>query len=129
PFGKARQVREGGDVTLIAWSAAVEMCQQAADELQREGISAGVLDLRTLGALDVEGLGSGVSRTRRAVVVHEGPRSAAVWAEGGGASLWGEAGRGRARGGAPPYPPASLEGWYLPTIRRVVEAARKTAAA
>src|SRR5262249_6228550 len=41
PFGKVRPARAGSDVTLIAWSAAVEMCLQAAEDLQREGISAG----------------------------------------------------------------------------------------
>ena len=134
PFGKARQVREGGDVTLIAWSAAVEMCLQAADELQREGISAGVLDLRTLVPLDVEGLVTEVSRTGRAVVVHEAPLSAGFGAEVV-ATLQEEAFYSldapirRVTAWDTPYPPASLEGWYLPTIRRVVEAARKTAAA
>ena len=134
PFGKARQVREGGDVTLIAWSAAVEMCLRAADELQREGISAGVLDLRTLVPLDVEGLVSEVSRTGRAVVVHEAPLSAGFGAEVV-ATLQEEAFYSldapirRVTAWDTPYPPASLEGWYLPTIRRVVEAARKTAAA
>ena len=134
PFGKARQVREGGDVTLIAWSAAVEMCLEAADELQREGISAGVLDLRTLVPLDVDGLVSEVSRTGRAVVVHEAPLSAGFGAEVV-ATLQEEAFYSldapirRVTAWDTPYPPASLEGWYLPTIRRVVEAARKTAAA
>lgn len=133
-FGKARQVREGGDVTLIAWSAAVEMCLQAADELQREGISAGVLDLRTLVPLDVEGLVSEVSRTGRAVVVHEAPLSAGFGAEVV-ATLQEEAFYSldapirRVTAWDTPYPPASLEGWYLPTIRRVVEAARLTATA
>ena len=134
PFGKARQVREGGDVTLIAWSAAVEMCLRAAEELQREGISAGVLDLRTLVPLDVEGLVSEVSRTGRAVVVHEAPLSAGFGAEVV-ATLQEEAFYSldapirRVTAWDTPYPPASLEGWYLPTIRRVVDAARKTAAA
>lgn len=134
PFGKARHVREGGDVTLIAWSAAVEMCLQAADELQREGISAGVLDLRTLVPLDVEGLVSEVSQTGRAVVVHEAPLSAGFGAEVV-ATLQEEAFYSldapirRVTAWDTPYPPASLEGWYLPTVRRVVEAARRTATA
>src|SRR5205085_7072175 len=46
PFGRARVAREGSDVTLIAWSGAVELCERAADELAAEGCSAGVLDLR-----------------------------------------------------------------------------------
>src|SRR5712692_2078942 len=56
PFGKVRLARPGEQVTLIAWSAAVELCTRAADQLAQEGISAAVLDLRTLVPLDVEGL-------------------------------------------------------------------------
>jgi len=134
PFGQVRLARQGNDVTLIAWSAAVEMCQRAAEELEQEGISAGVLDLRTLVPLDVEGLVSEVSRTGRAVVVHEAPLSAGFGAEVV-ATLQEEAFYSldapirRVTAWDTPYPPASLEGWYLPTVRRVVEAARKTAAA
>jgi pyruvate dehydrogenase E1 component beta subunit len=134
PFGQVRLARQGNDVTLVAWSAAVEMCQRAAEELEQEGISAGVLDLRTLVPLDVEGLVSEVSRTGRAVVVHEAPLSAGFGAEVV-ATLQEEAFYSldapirRVTAWDTPYPPASLEGWYLPTVRRVVEAARKTAAA
>src|SRR5439155_283095 len=56
PFGKASLVREGDNVTLVAWSAAVELCLRAADALAADGISAAVLDLRTLVPLDVETL-------------------------------------------------------------------------
>ncbi|HKA50010.1 MAG TPA: alpha-ketoacid dehydrogenase subunit beta [Candidatus Dormibacteraeota bacterium] len=134
PFGKARVARAGSDVTMIAWSAAVEMCLKAADDLQREGISAGVLDLRTLVPLDVDGMVAEVSRTGRAVVVHEAPLSAGFGAEVV-ATLQEEAFYSldapirRVTAWDTPYPPASLEGWYLPTVRRVVEAARQTAAA
>lgn len=134
PFGRIRLARAGSDVTLIAWSAAVEMCLQAADNLQREGISAGVLDLRTLVPLDVQGLVAEVARTGRAVVVHEAPLSAGFGAEVV-ATLQEEAFYSldapirRVTAWDTPYPPASLEGWYLPTVRRVVEAARRTATA
>lgn len=134
PFGRVRLARAGSDVTLIAWSAAVEMCLQAAEDLRRQGISAGVLDLRTLVPLDVEGLVAEVSRTGRAVVVHEAPLSAGFGAEVV-ATLQEEAFYSldapirRVTAWDTPYPPASLEGWYLPTVRRVVEAARRTAAA
>jgi len=134
PFGKARVARAGSDVTMIAWSAAVEMCLQAAEDLQREGISAGVLDLRTLVPLDVDGMVAAVSRTGRAVVVHEAPLSAGFGAEVV-ATLQEEAFYSldapirRVTAWDTPYPPASLEGWYLPTVRRVVEAARRTVAA
>jgi pyruvate dehydrogenase E1 component beta subunit len=134
PFGSARLARAGSDVTLVAWSAAVELCERAADELEREGVSAAVLDLRSLVPLDVEGLVSEVSRTGRAVVVHEAPLSAAFGAEIV-ATLQEEAFYSldapirRVTAWDTPYPPASLEGWYLPTVRRVVEAARRTASA
>ena len=134
PFGKARLAREGSDVTLIAWSAAVELCLRAADDLTREGISAGVLDLRSLVPLDVECLVAEVSRTGRAVVVHEAPMSAGFGAEVV-ATLQEEAFYSldapirRVTAWDTPYPPSSLEGWYLPTVRRVVEAARRAATA
>ncbi len=134
PFGKVRLARAGPDVTLIAWSAAVELCERAADELAGEGIAAGVLDLRSLVPLDVEGLVAEVSRTGRAVVVHEAPLSAGFGAEIV-ATLQEEAFYSldapiaRVTAWDTPYPPASVEGWYLPTLRRVVEAARRTASA
>jgi pyruvate dehydrogenase E1 component subunit beta len=134
PFGSARVAREGSDVTLIAWSAAVELCERAAEELALEGCSAGVLDLRTLVPLDVETLVAEVERTGRAVVVHEAPLSAGFGAEIV-ATLQEEAFYSldapiaRVAAWDTPYPPGSLEGWYLPTVRRVVEAARRTAAA
>jgi pyruvate dehydrogenase E1 component beta subunit len=134
PFGRARLAREGSDVTLIAWSAAVELCERAAADLAAEGVSAGVLDLRSLVPLDVETLVAEVSRTGRAVVVHEAPLSAGFGAEIV-ATLQEEAFYSldapiaRVTAWDTPYPPGSLEGWYLPTLRRVVEAARRTAAA
>jgi pyruvate dehydrogenase E1 component beta subunit len=134
PFGRARVAREGADVTLIAWSAAVELCERAADELAAEGCSAGVLDLRSLVPLDVETLVAEVSRTGRAVVVHEAPLSAGFGAEIV-ATLQEEAFYSldapiaRVTAWDTPYPPASVESWYLPTVRRVVEAARRTASA
>jgi pyruvate dehydrogenase E1 component beta subunit len=134
PFGRVRLARAGSDVTLIAWSAAVELCERAADELAGEGVAAGVLDVRSLVPLDVEGLVAEVSRTGRAVVVHEAPLSAGFGAEIV-ATLQEEAFYSldapiaRVTAWDTPYPPASVEGWYLPTIRRVVEAARRTASA
>ena len=64
-FGKSQLVREGDNVTLVAWSAAVELCGRAADKLAEEGISASVLDLRTLVPLDVDGLVKAVAKTGR----------------------------------------------------------------
>jgi len=131
PFGRARLAREGTDLTLIAWSAAVELSLQAADRLQGEGISAAVLDLRSLVPLDVETLVETVSSTGRAVVVHEAPLTAGFGAEIV-ATLQEEAFYSldapiaRVTAWDTPYPPASLEGWYLPSVERVVQASRRT---
>jgi pyruvate dehydrogenase E1 component beta subunit len=70
PFGKAAVVREGEHITLVAWSAAVELCLRAADKLAEEGVSATVVDLRTLVPLDIETLCNG-GETGRCVIVHE----------------------------------------------------------
>src|SRR4029077_879176 len=106
-------------------------CLRAADELAAEGVSAGVLDLRSLGPLDVETLVAEVSRTGRAVVVHEAPLSAGFGAEVV-ATLQEEAFYSldapirRVTSYDTPYPPASMESAWLPSVGRVVEAARKT---
>ncbi len=62
PLGVARIAREGRDVTLVAWSAAVELCERAADELERDGVSASVLDLRSLVPLDRDTLAAAATR-------------------------------------------------------------------
>jgi pyruvate dehydrogenase E1 component beta subunit len=131
PFGEAAVLREGGDVTLIAWSAASELCQRAAETLAADGIQASVVDLRTLVPLDVETLVSAVARTGRAVVVHEAPLSAGFGAEVV-ATLMEEAFYdldapvARVASYDIPYPAASMEHWYLPNLERVVAAARHT---
>src|SRR5437870_7505551 len=81
PFGRARVVREGSDLTLVAWSAAVETCERAAERLELEGVSATVLDLRSLVPLDVEALVRSVEATGRCVVVHEAVRTCGFGAE------------------------------------------------
>ena len=131
PFGKARIVREGRDVTIIAWSAAVEVCEVAAERLAVEGISAEVIDLRTLVPLDIETMVKSVSATARCVVVHEAPLSAGFGAEVI-ATLQEEAFYsldapiGRVASYDTPYPPASMEGAWLPSPDRVVKAVKKT---
>src|SRR6202165_2767814 len=81
PFGKAALARKGEQITLVAWGDAVELCLRAAKQLDDEGISASVLDLRTLVPLDVETLCGEVAKPRRCVVVHEAPLSAGFGAE------------------------------------------------
>lgn len=130
PFGRARVAREGGDVTLVAWSAAVQTAERAAEELAEHGVSAGVLDLRTLVPLDVETLVATVEATGRCVVVHEAPLTAGFGAEVIATlqeeafySL--EAPIARVTAYDTPYPIAAIEDFYIPSVERVVAAARR----
>jgi len=129
PLGKANQVRTGDDVVLIAWSAQVEVCRKAAGVLaDQHGLSAGVLDLRTLVPLDIEAIVAAVEHTGRAVVVSEAPQSAGFAAEVVATiceeafySL--EAPVARVGGYDVPYPVGMLEEYYVPDAARVVDAA------
>ncbi len=81
PLGRARVVRQGADCTLIAWSAAVQVATAAAESAGERGISVEVIDLRTLVPLDTETLWASVSKTGRAVVVHEASKTGGFAAE------------------------------------------------
>ncbi len=72
PIGKARVVREGSDVTIVAYSIAVGLALEAAEQLAGEGIEAEVLDLRTLRPLDKEAILASLAKTNRVVVAEEG---------------------------------------------------------
>ena len=134
PFGKLRIVREGNDLTIVAWSAAVELAQRAADVLASEGISTHLVDLRTLSPLDVDGLAEAVDRTGRCVVVHEAPLTGgfgaeivATLVETAFYSL--EAPIERVTAPDTPYPLAGAEKFYVPSVDDVVAAARRALAA
>lgn len=81
PLGKANIVREGADVTMIAYGRAVNDCLMAAEALAQEGVSAEVIDLRTVAPLDIETVLNSVAKTRRAVVAHEAVKPFGVGAE------------------------------------------------
>jgi pyruvate dehydrogenase E1 component beta subunit/2-oxoisovalerate dehydrogenase E1 component len=78
---RARVCRAGADVTVVAYGAMVHKSLQAAETLDRDGISAEVIDLRTLRPLDMETIAASVRKTRRAVIVDEGWRSGSLAAE------------------------------------------------
>ena len=71
PFGKARVWREGSDVTLVSWGIGMSHALDAADELAKDGISAEIIDLRTLRPLDMETVIESVKKTNRCVTVEE----------------------------------------------------------
>jgi pyruvate dehydrogenase E1 component beta subunit len=81
PFGVASLVRKGNDVTLVAYGATVRTCLLAAERLNAEGVSAEVIDLRTLYPLDRETVANSLRKTGRAVMVDESPGYGGVSAE------------------------------------------------
>ncbi len=126
-FGKARVVRAGTDLTLIAYGAMVGVCEQAADQLEA---SIEVLDLRSLRPLDEDAILESVAKTGRVVIVHEAPRTvgfgaeiAAFLAEHAIFDLQGPV--LRVTGYDVPYPYWTIEDAYMPSVARVVAAARQ----
>ncbi|SMO41999.1 transketolase C-terminal domain-containing protein [Gracilimonas mengyeensis] len=78
PFGKARKLHEGDDLTIVTWGAMCERCEEAVDET---GVSADILDLRTLMPWDKEAVLESIQRTNRCIIVHEDNRTAGFGAE------------------------------------------------
>jgi 2-oxoisovalerate dehydrogenase E1 component beta subunit len=133
PIGVARTLRDGEGCTVISYGAMVHRCVEAAEALASDGIACTVIDLRSLVPLDVDGIGRSVRSTGRAVVVHEAPRTLGMGAEIAARIM--EVAFDRleapiARVTAPdvPYPPASLEQAYLPSVEDICEAVRRTVA-
>lgn len=130
-IGKAAIKREGADVTLISYAKTVQTCLTAADALQEQGISAEVIDLRTLKPLDEATILASVQRTGRAVVVHEAGGPCGVGAEV--AAILGEKAFGALKApvirltGPDVPPPASypLEAAYVPQADAVIAAVKK----
>jgi pyruvate dehydrogenase E1 component beta subunit len=75
PIGVAAVERQGTDLTLISWGAMMRETRQAADDLGERGVSAEIIDLRTLSPWDIGTVVESVGRTGRAVVVQEAPRT------------------------------------------------------
>jgi pyruvate dehydrogenase E1 component beta subunit len=127
PLGKMRVVREGGDLTIVAYGAMVPVAEQAADALDA---SVEVLDVRTLKPLDEETLLASVAKTGRVVIVQEAPRVAgfaaelaAVIAERAILDLRGPV--LRVTGYDVPYPFWQIEDAYMPSAERVADAGRR----
>ncbi|MGW9124820.1 alpha-ketoacid dehydrogenase subunit beta [Paenibacillus chitinolyticus] len=81
PIGKAEVKREGTDLTVIAYGIAVHYALQAAEELAKEGISAHVLDLRTIQPLDVEAILEAAAKTGKVLIAHEDNKTGGIGAE------------------------------------------------
>ncbi len=130
PLGQAEIRREGADLTIITYGAQVYHAAEAAEMLAGEGISAEVLDLRTLAPLDLTALTASVAHTHRALIVHEATLTAGLGAEIAAHLSDRSFSDLRApilRVAAPdtPYPAApALEAAYLPDAARIAAAAR-----
>jgi pyruvate/2-oxoglutarate/acetoin dehydrogenase E1 component len=129
PLGKARVARDGEDLTLVAYGAMVPLCERAAEALEGEA-SVEVLDIRTLKPLDEDALLASAAKTGRVVIVQEAPRVAGFGAEL--AAVLAEKAildlRGpvlRVTGYDVPYPYWKIEDAYMPSVERVVDAARR----
>ncbi len=81
PIGKAEIVREGTDLTIIAWGAMRHLAEKVATNFAERGVSAEVVDLRTIAPLDIATITSSVNKTGRAIIVHEAVRTCGLGAE------------------------------------------------
>lgn len=131
PIGEARVERSGTDVTLVTWGAMMSEVRQAATVLENEdGASVEVIDLRALFPFDADRVVGSVDKTGRIVIVHEAPRTAGFGAEVAATvaerclySL--EAPVRRVTGWDSVFPLKRSEAQYLPSVERIVKAARQ----
>lgn len=130
PLGKGRVVREGTDVTIVAYGSMVSICEKAADAAAEKGRSVEIIDPRTLVPLDEQIILDSVRKTGRLVCVYEAPKTcgygaeiAAIVAEKACSSLEGPI--VRVAGFDTPYP-YTLESLYMPDVRRVLHGIEKT---
>jgi len=130
-IGEAAVVEEGGDVTMVSYGAMLRDTRRAADALAELGVSAEVIDVRTLSPLDHDTIVSSVEKTGRAVVVVEAPRTAALASEI--AAVISEralysllAPVERVTGLDVVVPLKRTEHYHLPDAARIVAAARRT---
>ncbi|WP_028584057.1 alpha-ketoacid dehydrogenase subunit beta [Desulfogranum mediterraneum] len=131
PLGQPQVVRQGSDLSLIAYGAMMRPTLKAAEELAEEGVEAEVIDLLTISPLDDTLLVESLTRTGRAVVVHEAPRSFGPGAEVvsrlmEGAFHYLQAPIERVTGYDIVIPYFSREKEYIPSVERIVEAGRRT---
>jgi pyruvate dehydrogenase E1 component beta subunit len=132
PIGQAQVVHTGNDVTVVTYGGLVQTAIEAAHLASEErGWGLDVIDLRSLVPLDFATIAASVVRTGRCIVLHEGPRSLGMGAEIAARVqeelFWNlEAPVLRATGFDTPYPPARLEGAWLPGVDRLLDCVERS---
>ncbi len=126
PLHTARVLRDGTDVTLLAYGPMVKVCLDAATAAAEDGLTLEVIDLRTLSPIDMATVAASVQKTGRAVTVHEAPLNLGLGSELSARiteqcfySL--EAPVLRVGGFDLPYPPSRVEDEFLPDLDRVLD--------
>jgi len=123
-IGKAQVVREGKDITLVAWGAMMRQSLDAADRMEKKGVSVELIDLLSVAPLDSDTINASVAKTGRCVVVQEAPRSLGISSEiiariNDHTLMYLEAPVGRVTGFDVVTPNFAREKWYLPTASQV----------
>ncbi len=133
PLETCFTLRAGRDLTLVTWGAMVAETLEAAGRLSEEGIDAEVIDVATLKPLDSKTILESVARTGRLVIVHEAPLTGGFGAEiaarvagAGLTDLLAPVERVAGYDTVMPYP--RMEAWYMPSVKRVIAAARRVMA-
>jgi 2-oxoisovalerate dehydrogenase E1 component beta subunit len=129
-IGKGKRVREGTDITIIAWGAMIAVAEKAADHMEKTGVLCEVIDLRTLYPIDREIIAESVQKTTRAVIVHEAHSTGGLGNDivsiiNDTSFLYLRAPIERVTGFDVPVPLFALEDHYSPTVERVVEGIEK----
>lgn len=124
PIGKAKIVKEGKDVSIVAWGAMVRDTQAAMDMVEDKGIDPELIDLRTISPIDRETIVESVKKTGRIIIVHEAPKTLGLGAEimaivNEKAFLYLEAPPTRVTGFDTIFPLAKGENHYMPSPERI----------
>jgi len=131
PLDTCYILREGEDVTIVTWGAMTFETLKAAEELDKEGVSAEVIDLATISPMDIDTILESVEKTGRLVIVHEAARSCGVGAEVAAGvaekGIWDlKAPIVRVTGYDTVMPLFRLEYEYLPSVARIIDGVKKT---
>lgn len=130
PIGVARTIREGDDLTLVGWGSMVPKLEKAAELVADKGISAEVIDVRSIAPYDEATVNASVERTGRLVIVQEAPRTLGFASEISTRAVEDlmdvlDAPPERVTGFDVPFPFYKMENWAMPDVDRIIKGMRK----